>query len=334
MPGPPPAGAGLSISGPRMPSLTRHENEGHALDTQSFSPEAAQDACHQIIRIVLRAFGDRVPNVFQAGLMVHFMELYPLLITLFKLPADCQLQQVLKHLLELTADAAGARVAATVAAALLPVLLDKAGDSNARIQAAASDAILYLAGCKPANLVSQAASLVQPVRQQSAWRPVLLRLQLLARIVPVLGVNGPAGGEGLPLEPLMRFVGAAFASANADVRSAAVGLTSQAGILGLSSAQITVTSSDFAAQVQNMAGVAAVQKLLPHNINPKIKEQLMAALSNGSPNEQLLPSPGSKAPRRVPSDAEKAQPAVKTSSGQQQPMPPLSEPRAEGLLFV
>jgi hypothetical protein len=60
--------------------------------------------------------------------------------------------------------------------------------------------------------------------RQVAWRPILARLQLLARLVPIWGVT-TSGGEGLPLEGLMKFVGPTFGNANADVRSAAINLT-------------------------------------------------------------------------------------------------------------
>jgi hypothetical protein len=58
-----------------------------------------------------------------------------------------------------------------------------------------------------------------------AWRPILARLQLLASLVPIWGVTPGGGGEGIPLEGLMKFVGPIFGNANADVRSAATNLT-------------------------------------------------------------------------------------------------------------
>ena len=53
---------------------------------------------------------------------------------------------------------------------------------------------------------------------------MLARLQLLSKLVPILGVQ-PGIGEGVPLEGLMKFLGYSFASANAETRSAAVNLT-------------------------------------------------------------------------------------------------------------
>ncbi len=62
------------------------------------------------------------------------------------------------------------------------------------------------------------------VFRQNAWRPILARLQLLSKLVPIMGIQ-PGSGEGISLESLMKFVGSCFASANAEVRSAAVDLT-------------------------------------------------------------------------------------------------------------
>ena len=64
----------------------------------------------------------------------------------------------------------------------------------------------------------------RPVKNQNAWRPVYGRLQLITSLVPLFGVS--KGGEGgFQLEPLMKFVGSAFTSANAEVRSQAVKVT-------------------------------------------------------------------------------------------------------------
>ena len=58
---------------------------------------------------------------------------------------------------------------------------------------------------------------------QAAWRPMLGQLSVLEALVARHGVSRPGGnGSGLPLEPLMRFVGVAAGSANGDVRAAAV----------------------------------------------------------------------------------------------------------------
>lgn len=84
--------------------------------------------------------------------------------------------------------------------------------------------------------------------RQNAWRPVLARLQLLSKLVPILGVQS-GGGEGMPLEGLMKFVGSGFASANAEVRSAAVDLTVLVSLLC-----ITQSNALFAAAFEAALG--------------------------------------------------------------------------------
>ena len=67
--------------------------------------------------------------------------------------------------------------------------------------------------------------LLKPLKNQAAWKPVLARLKLLQSLAPVLGV----GAKGLPPEGIMKFVGAAMASANADTRAAALAVAVQVG---------------------------------------------------------------------------------------------------------
>ena len=64
----------------------------------------------------------------------------------------------------------------------------------------------------------------KPVKNQNAWRPVHGRLQLINSLVPLFGVSKGSEG-GFQLEPVMKFVGSAFTSANAEVRSQAVKVT-------------------------------------------------------------------------------------------------------------
>ncbi len=138
----------------------------------------------------------------------------------------------------------------------LPVLLEKLGDSNARIRDSARDAIVALAHHKDAGLKGLASQFVKPAKSQTAWRPVLSTLQLLQDLVPQLGVGRSADGSGgFEVEELMEYLSKAFNSPNAEVRAAAVKV---------------------AAAAHELAGVA-VRRLLPRDLNPKIKEQLDAA---------------------------------------------------------
>lgn len=80
-----------------------------------------------------------------------------------------------------------------------------------------------MAGVSQLNMASQMPLVLKPHKNQAAWRPVLGRLKLLAALIPLLGISKGAGeGTGIPGDSLMKFVGAAFGSPNADVRSSAL----------------------------------------------------------------------------------------------------------------
>lgn len=161
----------------------------------------------------------------------------------------------------------------------LPVLLERLSDNNSRLRDSARDALVALAEQPEGRsaLRMQASQLCKPPRTQTAWRPVLAMLQLLQELVPLLGVTGSgAGGRssatdnssgGFDLHELMAYVGAAFGSANADVRGAAL--------------RVAVVAAD-------AAGAAPVRRLLPAGINPKMKEQVEQALGPdaSSPQQQ------------------------------------------------
>jgi hypothetical protein len=103
----------------------------------------------------------------------------------------------------------------------VPVLVEKIGDANSRVRDSARDALLSIAGMKESGMRAMASSFVKPVRNQTAWRPVLGALQLLQELAPKLGISSRPG-EGFELGELMDYVGKAFNSPNADVRGAAV----------------------------------------------------------------------------------------------------------------
>lgn len=87
-----------------------------------------------------------------------------------------------------------------------------------------TDAVLWLAHRQDVNMSGMLAAFTRPVKNQNAWRPVYGRLQLVNSLVPLFGVSKGSEG-GFQLEPLMKFVGSAFTSANAEVRSQAVKVT-------------------------------------------------------------------------------------------------------------
>ena len=153
------------------------------------------------------------------------------------------------------------------------MLIEKLGDNNPRVRDTARDAILALVRVREGGLRGMTGALLKPPKTQTAWRPVLSMLQLLQELVPVLGVGaagmasssggansssagGAATSYGFDVGELMEYLGRAFNSANADVRAAAV--------------KVTVVAVEL--------GGPAVRRRIPRDINPKIKEQLDAAL--------------------------------------------------------
>lgn len=153
----------------------------------------------------------------------------------------------------------------------LPVLLERLSDNNPRLRDSARDALVALAQEQEGKtaLRGLTSQLCKPPKSQTAWRPVLAMLQLMQDLVPLLGLAGAAaaggargssGGDGgFDLNETMDFVGRALSSANADVRAAAL--------------KVAVAVAGCAA-----GGAAAVRRLLPHDMNPKLKEQADAAL--------------------------------------------------------
>ncbi|DBB10866.1 TPA: hypothetical protein ACH3X3_007335 [Trebouxia sp. C0006] len=185
------------------------------------------DLFKALSRALLRSVQDKVANVFQLTL------------------------QVLRALIEKYAAEAGGREVTSLVSDLLPILIDKAGDNNTRIRDSSTDTVLWLAHRQDVNMSGMLAAFTRPVKNQNAWRPVYGRLQLINSLVPLFGVSKGSEG-GFQLEPLMKFVGSAFTSANAEVRSQAVKVT---------------------LLLYSKVG-PSVQKFLPEDLNPKIKEQL------------------------------------------------------------
>lgn len=74
---------------------------------------------------------------------------------------------------------------------------EQMGDTNPRTQSAAHDAVVRMAQVKQLNMSNQMPLVLKPQKNQSAWRPVLGRLKLLAAVIPLLGI-AKAGGDGVP----------------------------------------------------------------------------------------------------------------------------------------
>lgn len=184
-------------------------------------------------------------------------------------PIVAHLVDALQALLTALASSGSGRDVCQAVETALPVLLERLSDNNSRLRDSARDALVALAQEPEGRgaLRMQASQLCKLPRSQTAWRPVLAMLQLLQELVPLLGVAGTGAaarssasdgsGGGFDLQELMAYVGAAFGSANADVRGAAL--------------RVAVVAAE-------AAGAAPVRRLLPQGMNPKMKEQVEQAL--------------------------------------------------------
>ncbi|WIA42558.1 hypothetical protein OEZ86_008540 [Tetradesmus obliquus] len=201
-----------------------------------------------LVRLAVRGLKDKVPQVYSSCL------------------------GLLQALLTALAANGGSRDVYSAIESALPVLLERLADNNARLRDSARDALVALAQEPEGSgaLRSLTSQLTRPPKSQTAWRPVLAMLQLLQDLVPLLGLAGSAGianntrvssggGDGFDLNEVMDYVGKALSSGNADVRAAAL--------------RVAVAVAGCAA-----GGGAAVRRLLPKDLNPKLREQADAAL--------------------------------------------------------
>ncbi|PRW58028.1 centrosomal of 104 kDa [Chlorella sorokiniana] len=140
---------------------------------------------------------------------------------------------------------------------LLPLLVEKAADLNQRTREQATETLVALAGVPEAGLRTATAPFLRPLKPGAAPKVVLGRLQLVAALLPVVGMAG-RGGEGFQLESLMDFANPALSHSSADVRGAAVALV---------------------VQVAQVAG-PSVQRLLPADLNSKVREQIEQGMLN------------------------------------------------------
>ncbi|GFR45564.1 hypothetical protein Agub_g6958 [Astrephomene gubernaculifera] len=209
--------------------------------------EGKQEAFRAVVRVAVRGMKDKVANVYLSSLAL--------------LPA----------LVDSGLAGGSGREVEAMAEAVLPLLLEKLGDNNARMRDASKESIMLLASIKEAQLAAHTSIFVRPIKNQSAWRPVLGILQLLRDLVPQVGIS--RNGDGFELNELMEFVGRAFNSPNADVRSEAVRVTRE---------------------VYDLVG-PAIRKCMPKDINPKIREQVDAVLGGGEPPAPPPPPPAAAA---------------------------------------
>ncbi|MEW5298759.1 MAG: hypothetical protein WDW36_001843 [Sanguina aurantia] len=212
-----------------------------------------RDAFKILMRMVQRGMKDKVANVFLTSVSVF------------------------TSLVDMYAPVVGPRDVEAASEAALPLIIDKLGDNNARLRDASKDCIMALAGHKDAGLRNHTNIFCKPIKNQSAWRPVLGILQVLQELVPMVGIS--KAGDAFDLHELMDFVGRAYGSANAEVRGQAVRVTKEA---------------------HDIVG-PAIRKFLPKDINPKIKEQVDAVL--GGDSSASMPPPPPPAAAAAPSRA-------------------------------
>ncbi|KAF8056211.1 CEP104 [Scenedesmus sp. PABB004] len=236
-----------------------------------------RDLARGLVRLAVRGLRDKVPQVYSSCL------------------------GLLQALLTALAAGGGGRDASSAIETALPVLLERLSDSNPRMRDSARDALVALAQEPEGRgaLRGLTGHLTRPPKTQAAWRPVLAMLQLLQDLVPLLGLAGAAGAPGarasagggdggFDLGETMDYVGRALSSANADVRAAALRVAvAVAGVAG--------------------GGAGAVRRLLPRDLNPKLREQADAALG--------LPGGDGALGGGTPAPAQHTPPPAKARSG-------------------
>lgn len=198
-----------------------------------------------------RGMGDKVANVFLSS------------VALFK------------SIIDSYGAAVGSSTVQSACQSCLPTLIEKLGDNTTKIRDASKETVLMIASLEDSSVAEQ---LLKPVKNQSAWRPVLGVLEVLQELIPKQGIAKASGGRSnsFDLPSLMEWLGKAFGSANADVRSTAIKVTKL---------------------VNDIVGAAAVRKYLPKALNPKTKEQIDEAIGGdaGPPEAPDPPPPAAKA---------------------------------------
>jgi len=109
---------------------------------------------------------------------------------------------------------------------LLPLLVERLGDVNARCSSAARDALLAMAHCTSVGPLYTAQWLLKPIKKDKKNVPsrvLVTRVQLLRQLVQEFGVQ-PTRRDGIPLDATMSLAMEWFSNPSADVRNACVSL--------------------------------------------------------------------------------------------------------------
>ena len=187
---------------------------------------------------------------------------------------------LMRELLEHFGSQVGNREVQHIMLELVPILIDRVGESNGIIRDRAFEAILMLSDMpEVGNGGVLAASLVKPIKRQSQWKPILSRLNLLNELLPKFGLyehktDKGDYSHGFTVDAVMNFVNPAFSSANEDVRKSAI---------------------QVARIVMDTVG-EQMERILPSDLNPFLKD---AILGDGISHAIVKRSPAPK-PKSTP----------------------------------
>jgi centrosomal protein CEP104 len=243
-----------------------------------------RDEMRHLTKAIGKALKDKVANVFQSGM------------------------SNMRTMLDTYGQHVGSRDLASTCSEFVTILMDKTGDNNSRTQSTAAEGLLHLATTPGMDQVI-AHQVCKPVKSQSAWKPVLARLNLIQQLLPQFGVHTGKGGQGLPLEGVMAYIGAAFGSAKENVRSTAV---------------------KCAVMVYERVG-DAMRPQLPTEMNKALREQLELELeevdpgsaprATGPPATSAAPPPKKAPSKKVKEAAQPAPPPQKKAAPPPEPAP-------------
>ena len=192
--------------------------------------------------------------------------------------------QVLRELVEGSGQAVGARELQYAANDVIQTLLTRATENNQRIRESALETVLFLADVPDVGGSTFSQVLLKPLKNAKAHKVLADRLQLMEQIIPKFGVV-KLGDPGFSVEATMGFLSANFSSPNGDVRSSAV---------------------QVARALQELAGTTAVEKHLPKDIKPAIRDQIVGGGDGSRPASKQA---GGMKPKPKPA-ASKPKPAA------------------------
>lgn len=108
--------------------------------------------------------------------------------------------------------------------AVFPLLVERLGDANPRVEKTTKDAFIEFARCQAVGAQFTSQHLLRPPKKKSVHHRVYSsRLQLLAMLAGEVGVQSESR-DGIPLEPTVQLAMEWFSNPNAEVRESAVKL--------------------------------------------------------------------------------------------------------------